>query len=66
MIKLILMNLLLIIVIPTYIVYTKYGTIEYGTTYHDITAIFTTLSIFLTASIIAANHKDKEWKSYYY
>lgn len=60
MIKIILMNLLLIIVIPTYIVYTKYGTIEYGTTYHDITVLFTAISIFLTVGIVASNHKDKK------
>lgn len=58
MIKLVLMNILLIVVIPTYIVYTQYGSLEYGDLYKETTVVFTVISLFLTVVILAANHKS--------
>ena len=58
--EIIAVNILLIFILPIYITYTKFGSIEFGEFYSATTIIFTILSLFYTAvSITSLRDKNK-------
>ena len=64
--KIISVNILLIFILPMYITYTKFGSIEFGEFLAVVTIMFTVIALFYSAiEIIASRIKDK-WKRLYY
>lgn len=58
--EIILVNILLIFILPIYITYTKFGSIEFGEFFAAITIIFTSAALFYTAvSITSLKDKNK-------
>ena len=58
--QIITVNIFLIFILPTYITYTKFGSIEFSELYATVTIIFTFVSLFYTAvSITSLKDKDK-------
>ena len=58
--EIIVANIFLIIVLPIYITYTKFGSIEFGEFFASTTIIFTIAALFYTAvSIASLRDKNK-------
>ena len=58
--EIIAVNILLIFILPIYITYTKFGSIEFGEFFAAITIIFTGAELFYTAvSITSLKDKNK-------
>ena len=54
-------NIFLIIVLPIYITYTKFGSIEFGEFFAGLSIITTAIALFYSAmSIIELKNKDKD------
>ena len=56
--EIIVVNILLIFILPIYITYTKFGSIEFGEFFSAITILFTVVALFYTAVLITSL-KDK-------
>ena len=52
--QIITVNILLIFILPAYITYTKFGSIEFGEFYAAVTIILTITALFYTAVSIAS------------
>lgn len=64
--KIISINILLIFILPMYITFTKFGSIEFGEFFAAITIVSTIIALFYSAiEIIPSMDKDK-WKRLYY
>lgn len=64
--KIMAVNILLIFILPMYITFTKFGSIEFGEFYSAATIMFTIIALFYSAiEIIPSMDKDK-WKRLYY
>ena len=56
--EIIVVNIFLIFILPIYITYTKFGSIEFGEFFATITILFTVVALFYTAVLISSL-KDK-------
>jgi len=47
--QIITVNILLIVILPMYLTYTRFGSVEFGELYFFVASLFTTTSLFYTA-----------------
>lgn len=57
--EIIVVNILLIFILPIYITYTKFGSIEFGEFFAAITILFTVVALFYTAVKLSSMDDNK-------